>query len=89
MTDYALAFMPEASRDLRLLDRPVSQRILNKLRWLSQNFDDLAPKTLTGEFKGFHKLRVGSYRVIYTAHRPDRVLTVHLIGHRRSIYDRL
>ncbi len=89
MTDYALAFMPEASRDLRLLDRPVAQRILNKLRWLSQNFDDLAPKTLTGAFKGFHKLRVGSYRVIYTAHRQDRVLTVHLIGHRRSIYDRL
>jgi len=89
VTDYTLAFVPQASRDLRLLDKPVAQRILNKLRWLVQSFDHLAPETLTGEFKGFYRLRVGSYRVIYTAHRPDRVLTVHLVGHRRSIYDRL
>jgi mRNA-degrading endonuclease RelE of RelBE toxin-antitoxin system len=44
VTDYTLAFVPEASRDLRLLDRPVAQRILNKLRWLSQNFDHLTPE---------------------------------------------
>lgn len=89
MTDYTLAFVPEASRDLRMLDRSVAQRILNKLRWLSQSFDHLTPETLTGEFKGLYRLRVGSYRVIYTAHRPDRVLTIHVIGHRRSIYDPL
>ena len=89
MTEYLLAFVPQASYDLSRVDKRVAQRILNKLRWLSQNFDDLVPVTLTGEFKGFYRLRVGSYRVIYTAHRQDRVLTIHLIGHRRVIYKRL
>jgi len=78
--------MPQASEDLRRLGKPVAQRILHKLKWLSQNFDDLAPERLTGELRAFYRLRVGSYRVIYTAHQEKRQLVIHLIGHRRDIY---
>lgn len=45
--------MPQATNDLLRLDKPVAQRIANKLKWLSQNFEELMPETLTGEFKGF------------------------------------
>jgi hypothetical protein len=32
---YSLEWMPEARDDLASLDKPVAQRILNKLRWLA------------------------------------------------------
>ena len=71
MTDYLVVFMPQAANDLRRLDKAVAQRIVHKLKWLSQNFSHLTPETLTGEFKGFHRLRVGSYRVIYVANQKS------------------
>ena len=80
--------MSQAANDLHRLDKPVAQRVVKKLRWLSENFDDLAPETLTGELRGFYKLRVGSYRIIYTANQRQHLLTVHLIGHRDDIYKR-
>ena len=80
--------MPKASDDLRRLDKPTARRILDKLKWLSQNFTDLTSEKLTGELRGFYKLRVGSYRVIYTVNQEEHQLVIHLIGHRRDIYKR-
>jgi len=80
--------MPRAITELRRLDKSIAQRILYKLKWLSQNFKDITPARLGGELKEFYKLRVGSYRVIYTANEEDHLLLVHLIGHRRDIYKR-
>ena len=88
MTEYGIVFMPQATDDLRRLDKPIAQRIIYKLKWLSQNFSDLVPKALAGELSGFYRLRVGNYRVIYTAKREERLLMVHLIGHRQDIYRR-
>jgi mRNA interferase RelE/StbE len=85
---YRVEFVPKAVDDLQRLDKTIAQRILGKLKWLSQCLDDLTPEILAGEFKGLYKLRVGSYRVIYTVNRDDRLLKVYLIGHRRDIYKR-
>lgn len=83
---YNLELMPGARDDLSSLDKPIAQRILNKLRWLAENFDAITPEPLTGEWKGLFKLRIGSYRALYTANRTERRLTVHLIKHRREVY---
>lgn len=80
--------MPQAVDDLARLHTAIARRIVNKLRWLSQNYSNLTPETLTGDMKGFCKLRAGSYRIIYTANQKEHVLMVHLIGHRRDIYRR-
>jgi mRNA interferase RelE/StbE len=88
VTEYLIVFMPQASNELRRIDKPIAQRILHKLKWLSQNFSDLTANKLTGELRGFYKLRVGSYRVIYTANQEEHMLVVHLIGHCRDIYRR-
>lgn len=83
---YQLELMPEALEDLASLDRPAVQRILEKLRWLAQNLEQLTPEPLRGEWKGVYKLRIGSYRALYTTDRAERRITVHLIGHRREVY---
>jgi mRNA interferase RelE/StbE len=78
--------MPEAKGDLADLDKPIAQRILNKLRWLAEHFDALTPEPLTGEWKGLFKLRIGDYRALYTFNRTEQKLTVHLVKHRREVY---
>jgi mRNA interferase RelE/StbE len=83
---YQVELLPQAISDLRRLDEPVAQRVLNKLRWLAENFESTNPEALVGPLKGLSKLRVGDYRVMYEADRENKLITVHLIGHRREIY---
>jgi mRNA interferase RelE/StbE len=83
---YGVEFRQEAVDRLRHLDKAVAQRILRRLKWLAENFDTLTPEVLTAELKGLFKLRVGSYRVIYEINRKERLLIVHLVGHRKDIY---
>jgi mRNA interferase RelE/StbE len=79
-------FRPEAIADLERLDRVIAQRILDKIKWLIENFDTISPQALTGDMKGLFKLRVGDYRVIYSINQSEKLITIHLIGHRRQIY---
>ncbi len=79
-------FSLEAITDLEKLDRVIAQRLVEKIKWLAENFDNITPQALTGDMKGFFKLRVGDYRVIYTISQLENIITIHLIGHRREIY---
>ncbi len=74
----------DAIRDLGKLDKPIAQRILKKINWLSGNFENITPEPLSGQFKGTFKLRIGDWRVIYTVEGPT--LIIQFIGHRREIY---
>ncbi|MBI5048366.1 MAG: type II toxin-antitoxin system RelE/ParE family toxin [Deltaproteobacteria bacterium] len=74
----------DALDDLQRLDKPVGRRILNKITWLSQHFNNITPEPLSGELSGAFKLRVGDWRVIYTVEKE--VIVIQAIGHRREIY---
>lgn len=63
--NYLVEYEPEALADLEKLRKSVCQRIVNKINWLAENFDQITPKPLTADLSGFFKLRVGDYRVIY------------------------
>jgi len=83
---YRVEFKPEAVDDLRHLDKAVAQRIFRRLRWFSDNFDNVTPETLTAEFKGLFKLRIGSYRVIYEPRQKEHLLIIYFVGHRKDVY---
>ena len=83
---YQVQFMPKAVDDINRLDKAIAQRTLTRIRWLSENFDSITPEVLTGNLKGLFKFRVGSYRVLYTVNPKDKLITIHLIGHRKDIY---
>ena len=74
----------EALDDLQKIDKPIVKRILNKISWFSQHFDNSTPEPLSGDFSGTFKLRVGDWRVVYTVER-ERII-IKAIGHRREIY---
>ena len=83
---YHVEFTPTAEFDLTSLDGAVAQRVLRKLRWLSENIELIRPETLAGYWQGVSKLRVGNYRVLYTVNKDEEIITIHLVRHRREVY---
>jgi mRNA interferase RelE/StbE len=84
---YTLQFSDRALASLKRLDKTVAQRILDKLEWLAANATTIAHTSLTGDWSGFYRLRVGDYRVIYRLDHDNRLILVEIIGHRREVYD--
>ena len=85
---YEVELRPAAHDGLRRLDRRVAERVLKKIKWLATNFETIPHETLSGEFKGLFKLRIGDYRVVYSCSRVEHRITIHLIDHRREVYER-
>ena len=84
---YSLRFESRTSRELRKLDAQAAERIRGRLRWLIDNIEDAPREMLAGHLRGLLKLRIGDYRVAYTVDHDARIIVVHMIGHRRDIYD--
>lgn len=84
---YSVEYEPEALADLERLTQAVRERVINKITWLAENFDQSTPQALTDNLSGFFKLRVGDYRVIYEFSRDDEVISIDRIRHRREVYD--
>ncbi len=83
---YTLRILKSASRELAQLDNEPARRIVARIRWLAENFEEIKPKVLKGELAGLYKLREGDYRVIYEVIRREKVIVIHSIGHRRDVY---
>lgn len=88
MSRWSLSLTREAENDFRKLDHGNRKRVLEKLEWLSANFDDITPAPLTGPWHGFFKLRVGDWRVVYHADYAKLFLLVYVIDRRDRIYKR-
>ncbi|MBD2288435.1 type II toxin-antitoxin system RelE/ParE family toxin [Microcystis wesenbergii FACHB-1317] len=84
---YSVKYEPEAVNDLDQLTQTTRIRILKKIEWLKNNFDQISPLSLTGNLSGFYKLRIGDYRVIYEFDKEKYIIYVNRIGHRREIYE--
>jgi len=84
---YQVTFRPETEQDFEHLDPQIAQRILRKIKWLSENYELLTPQPLKGEWKGKFKLRIGDYRVVYSVNEKEKRITIHMAGHRNDIYD--
>jgi len=83
---YKVEFLIAAINDLKKIDQIISQRIMDKIHWTANNFEDITPEILTANLKGMFKLRVGDWRAIYTVNQKAKIITIHVIGHRKEIY---
>jgi mRNA interferase RelE/StbE len=83
---YQVIILPKAIEDLSRLDKTIAHRITNKLTWLSENIESIAPLPLSGKYSELYKLRVGDWRVIYDVDYDKKIITVHKVGHRSEIY---
>jgi mRNA interferase RelE/StbE len=55
---YQVEFTPEAIAGLRVLTSTIRERLLRKIRWLSENFENLSPQALSADLSGLFKPRV-------------------------------
>ncbi len=83
---YKVEFTPQGLDDISKLDKSVVKRIIQKIEWLAKNLDIIIPQLLKGEFKGMYKLVIGDWRVLYTADFKEKIITIHILGHRKDIY---
>lgn len=83
---YRLEVLESAARDLAGIDKPVARRILLRINWLAENFEDIPHIPLQGEYSAYYKFRIGDYRVLYQILDNEKIILIHAIGHRREIY---
>jgi len=88
MPKWSLDFTLEAKADLEKLDKNLRRRVSEKLDWLLENFDNIIPSPLGGKWRGFFKLRVGDWRVIYKVKWDKNRIIVYVIDRRDKIYKR-
>jgi mRNA interferase RelE/StbE len=84
---YLIEYEVEAISDLEKVTPDIRMRIVKKIHWLADNFDQINPQSLTADLSGLFKLRVGDYRVIYEFEREEEIIFIDRIRHRREAYN--
>ena len=82
---YRLEFSPAAARQLRKLDRPTAVRIRSATEALRDQPRPPGVTALQGR-RGYLRIRVGDYRIIYSVDDDRLIVLVAALGHRREIY---
>ena len=76
----------EAKASIYRLDRSVRLRVEEKLEWFVSHFDATTVSPLSFGFKGFFKLRVGDWRVVYEVQEDIQTVIIHDVDHRSKVY---
>jgi mRNA interferase RelE/StbE len=82
---YEIQINREAAKYLKKLDQATRNRIKLALEGLKQNppLGDIVPFK---EMPGYYRLRVGSYRALFTVNHSDRIIFIRTIGSRGNVY---
>lgn len=92
---YRLEFHPAVKKELTKLDKQTSLFIIKSLGQFISSYSDAYEadmissskiKSLKGEWKGFYRLRMRNYRVIYEKIDQKLVIYIVRIAHRREVY---
>jgi len=82
---YTVLFTPAAGRDLKRIDSPLRELLLERCAELA---DDPRPHGVKkGVGEDWHRIRVNDYRIKYEIDDDARTVTVIRAGHRRDVYD--
>ena len=82
--NYKIDFDKKALKFIMKLPQDVKTRIFSAIKKLPVEGDI---KTIKG-YKGFYRLRVGDYRIIYTIDNDRLIVSVVDAGNRGQIYNR-
>lgn len=85
MDSYRVALVATAEKELQQLPQREISRIVPRLEQLASNPRPTGCKKLKGGEKEW-RIRVGSYRVVYTIDDEGKSVEVTRIAHRRDVY---
>lgn len=84
---YTVIYEEDVIReDLPRLDETTRQRVIKEVGEKLSVGPDPYGRPLKSALKGYRRLRVGDYRVIYRVNRRDRLVLVVMVIHRRTRY---
>ncbi|WJH36608.1 type II toxin-antitoxin system RelE/ParE family toxin [Paenibacillus sp. CC-CFT747] len=85
--NYEVKFYKDAIKTLQKLDRVTRNRILDHINILSENprHPELDIKKMQGVHDQF-RLRIGSYRVVFSVFNDQLIVVVIRIGSRGDVY---
>ncbi len=82
-SEYRILYKSNVERDFKSIEIKQRKRISKKIETvLSQN--PCKGKQLKGEYKGFWRIRIGNYRIVYKIIRKDVIIVA--VGHIKEIY---
>ncbi|MBX7157815.1 MAG: type II toxin-antitoxin system RelE/ParE family toxin [Verrucomicrobiae bacterium] len=85
MESYKITFKRSAEKELASLPKKDCQKIVEKIKKLSQNFLLVESKKLSGS-ENWYRIRHGNYRILYEINYDLREIFIFKIGHRREVY---
>ena len=84
---YSVSIRLSADKELCKLPEAVQKRIASAIGTLASDPRPVGCVKLTG-FDNAHRIRVGSYRVVYSVNDRLKTVTVEAVGDRKEIYRR-
>ncbi|HUE95136.1 MAG TPA: type II toxin-antitoxin system RelE/ParE family toxin [Longimicrobiaceae bacterium] len=85
MESYELRIKPSAAKELEGIDNKKDrQKVVDLITTLAK--DPRPPGSLKLTGREGHRVRQGSYRVLYEIDDEKRILTIFKIAHRRDVY---
>lgn len=93
---YIVEFSNSAKKDLYALDKQVKSFITKSLLEFEANFDSEYEnnlirtgkiKALKGDWNGFYRLRLRTYRVIFTKESGRLIILIVRVSHRKNVYE--
>lgn len=82
---YRIGMAPAARRQWNKLPRAAQDRIAPHILALESDPRPSGCRKLSEPLQGY-RIRIGDYRVIYTVDDPARVVTVHKVAPRDTVY---
>jgi mRNA interferase RelE/StbE len=85
---YSIEFRPSALKSLKRLPKQELIKIKGKIDNLAEQLPNPNITKLKGN-NSFHRVRSGSYRIVYEINNNKLVILVVKVGHRKDVYKRL
>ena len=84
VSSVSIRWERRAVKELAAIPRKDRQKVFDSVGTLCD--DPLRGKALSGKLKGFRRLRIGAYRVVYAFDGRDLLISVVRVAHRRDVY---
>ncbi len=83
-TEIRIRWERRAIKEVAALEKGERERVVSVVESLRNHPDK--GSIMSAEWKGFRRLRVGPYRIIYAYQGVDLMISVVRVGHRREVY---
>ena len=83
---YCVLIVPSAQKEIAALPATVRARVDRRVRALADNPRPHGVIAMKGHEKGYYRLRVGDYRIIYRVHDDVLIVVIVRARHRGEAY---